>query len=330
MRTMRTIGHALVPLLLLTGGLGSVDPAEQQLLSSARDLVNIRSTDGNPFQLEADIRLQINVPQDGHLTWKWAAKTAWSQEITLGDYTQINVRQADTLYISRNGSFTPLRVSELEDLVDIFRADVELQIDKVKHENTNGNDSQCMQVRPRSGPHVGNTKRELCIDRATKEILSDEVREDHEFRRKEFTDFAPFRWHRYPRQLKLLENGSAVVKVWVTSLQDATFDERTFVPPPGAIARRQCEHMIHPVPLKTPNPAYPRSAAQNRMSGTVTVALTVLPDGSVTDLHVVGGAGREMDQVTEQTVRKWKFKPAMCGAEPVADDIHVQVNFSTR
>jgi TonB family protein len=52
------------------------------------------------------------------------------------------------------------------------------------------------------------------------------------------------------------------------------------------------------------------------MGGTATVALTVLPDGSVDNVQLVGSAGHEMDQVTQEIVKTWKFKPAMCGDEP--------------
>jgi protein TonB len=50
-------------------------------------------------------------------------------------------------------------------------------------------------------------------------------------------------------------------------------------------------------------------------------------DGSVDNVQLVGSAGREMDQVTQEIVKTWKFKPAMCGDEPVAYDIRVEVSF---
>ena len=327
---MRIIAHSLILLLAVSGCLAGVGPADQQLLISASDLVNIRSADAKPFQLEADIRLQFTVPQDGHFTWKWAAKDLWVQEIQMGDYSEIRIRKTDNLYINRNAPFTPLQVIQLQDLVNVFSADADSEIKKVKHQAVGGIESECMEVRPRSGRPTSHAKTEVCINRATKDVLSEDTRDGAEYRRKEFTDYASFREHRYPGQLKLLVNGSAAVKVWVTSLQNASFEEGTFAPPPGSIVRRQCEHMSLPKPVKTPDPAYPRSAAQKRIGGTVTVALTVLPDGSVDDVHLVGSASREMDEITQQTVKMWRFKPAMCGNEPVAEDIHVQVNFRTR
>jgi TonB family protein len=95
----------------------------------------------------------------------------------------------------------------------------------------------------------------------------------------------------------------------------------------NAIARRQCEHMIHPEAIKTPDPPYPGSAIQRHTEGTSTVALTVLPDGTVEYVNLIGSAGHDMDQVTQEIVKTWKFKPAMCGNEPVAVDIRVEMTF---
>jgi protein TonB len=85
--------------------------------------------------------------------------------------------------------------------------------------------------------------------------------------------------------------------------------------------------MRHPIPVKTPDPAYPKSASQNRLMGDTTVAMTVLANGSVTDVRLVGSAARSMDDATLQTLKGWKFKPAMCGTEPVVSDIEVVVSF---
>ena len=61
--------------------------------------------------------------------------------------------------------------------------------------------------------------------------------------------------------------------------------------------------------------------------GDVTVAMTVLIDGSVTDIYLIGSATGSMDDATLQTLKSWRFKPAMCGADPVVSDIQVVVHF---
>ena len=57
------------------------------------------------------------------------------------------------------------------------------------------------------------------------------------------------------------------------------------------------------------------------------VVMTVLADGSVSNIQLVGSAARSMDNATLETLKGWKFKPAMCGTEPVVSDIHVVVSF---
>ena len=60
--------------------------------------------------------------------------------------------------------------------------------------------------------------------------------------------------------------------------------------------------------------------------GDTIVAMTILTDGSVSGIQLVGSAARSMDDATLQTLRSWKFKPAMCGADPVVSDIEVVVS----
>jgi hypothetical protein len=46
----------------------------------------------------------------------------------------------------------------------------------------------------------------------------------------------------------------------------------------------------------------------------VTVSLTVEP---VSNVQLLVSGGYEMDRVSQQILKTWKFKPAMCEAEPV-------------
>ena len=326
------MGRVVCILMLLFANGASLfgdDSVGQQLLKTSSDQVDIRS-DGRPFRLEADFTAHINVPQNGHLTWQWMSKNLWSQEIVLGEYRQLNIRKGDTLYISRNLPFTPSRITELLDLLVVLSADAdEWLVKKTSRQVNAGIAAECMEVHARER-QLSKAKKTVCVDPSTMEVLSIETKDETDLRRKEFNDYQSFRDHRYPRQLHLFVNGSLGLKVQINSLSDQTFDEAAFIPPAGAIARRQCEHMAHPQPLKTPDPAYPRSAAQNHLGGTVTVSLTVLPDGSVENVQLVGSAGHEMDQVTQEILKTWKFKPAMCGDEPVASDLRVEVNFRVR
>jgi len=317
-----------ISFFLVTACFGAVDPALEKELVGAGELVNIRGSDGKPFQMEVSFHAQVNVPLEGHLTLRWKDENHWQQEISLGDFRETQVKSGDTAFTKRNGPFTPLRVVEAVDLLRVFSIDPEYwKIKKAKHTETL--DSDCIEVRPRSHEQWS-PERRICLQHATEEVGAEDYKDDQEIRRKEFSGYITFGSHQYPKHLKLLVNGSVALNAQVDSLRESSFEGAVFMPPPGAIARRQCKHMVHPVAIKQPDPAYPRSAVQNGMGGTATVTLTVLPDGSVTDVQLIGSAGHEMDKVTEETVRKWKFKPAMCGDEPVAADIRVEVNFALK
>jgi protein TonB len=82
--------------------------------------------------------------------------------------------------------------------------------------------------------------------------------------------------------------------------------------------------------VKQPDPLYPKSAIQNRVMGDTTVSMTVFVDGSVGEIQLLGSSTHSLDDATLQTLKGWKFKPAMCGAEPVVSDIQVVVNFRLR
>lgn len=345
----RAIGRVLLLPLAVSGCLAVVNPADQQLLTAVSERVGIRSPGAKPFQMDADFMAQSVVPEHGHLTWEWAAEDLWSQEITMGDYRQVNVRKGDTLYISRNAAYTPLRISQLQDLLNVFSPEGGgWQVKKIRYQVEGGIPSECLEIHARPVPHVWNPKRTLCINRATKDVLTDEsrdegdayspttkevltgeARDEEEYSRKTFSDYQPFREHSYPRQLTLFMHGIATLKVKVSSLEETTFDESDFDPPRGAIVRRQCEHMIRPEPIRAPDPYVKFSSPQNT-GGTAVVALTVLPNGSADNVHLVETAGHDMDQVTQAIVKTWKFKPAMCGNEPVAYDIRVGVTFRPR
>lgn len=295
----------------------------EQLLEEIKSASDIFSG-GEPFQLDADFTVQLTTPQVGHLTWKWAAKDLWVQEFTMGGYREMDLRKGESLYIRRNISFTPLHLWELKGLLAVDSISPNhWQVKKLKSPEGPG---ECMELRSLSRSGHG-WKRQICIDPATKDLLSDELKSDSELRRKEFSEYQAFGTHRFPHSVKLVVDGSAVVKATVNGLQTKSFEPDVFSPPSDAIVRRECENKIPAVALKTPNPTYPSSQLRNGITGTSVVSLTILPDGSVDNVHLIGSSTHEMDAVTQQIVKTWKFKPAMCGNEAVTSDAQITVNF---
>jgi TonB family protein len=306
---------------------GATDPAAQALLIAAASQVNlIDDRSDGPFQLDVDFHAQMRLAAQGHLTFKWAGKDHWWRRVAMGDFEQIDIRNGDMLYTSRNAGFTPVRIGELFSLLQLPGHPAARVAKKQKLRVRDGIALSCLQVEE----SVHGKTHEVCVN-SSKEILSEEWMDaPDEHRQEQFSGYFDFRAHRYPRNLELVVDGSKVITANVTNLATASFDPGLLVAAPGAIERRQCADMKPPVPLKTPEPMYPSSNSQNGLMGDSTVAMTVLADGSVSDIQLVGTATHSMDEATLQTLKGWKFKPAMCGSEPVVLDIEVVTSFRLR
>jgi TonB family protein len=304
------------------------DSAAQQLLVAAELQSSLFHGQVSPFELDIDFIAQVNVPTRGQMTLKWAAADRWWRKIVLGTFEQIDVRNGEKLHITRNIAFTPIPVRELIDLVEFAEGPEQLVVKKPKQRAENGVQMVCLLVEPKA---MKGKSHEVCIDSLTHDLLSDQWEESTDERpRAEYSDYFDFGAHRYPRHLELRENGSKRVDAKVRSLTTVPFDESLLVPPQGAVERRECVDMKPAIPIKTQDPLYPWSANENRLAGNTTVVMTVETDGSVAGIHLIGSSLRSMDDVALHTLRTWKFKPAMCGMDPIVSDVQVVVKFRTR
>jgi len=323
--------HRLMPkyflfIFLLALPCAAADSAAPQLLDSAHKLVDIRSDDSKPFQLEADFTALLDKPYAGHLTLRWSAKDLWQIDVTMDTFTLREVFKGDAVYITRNASSTPLRVVEMINLANVYEDKLHIwEARKVKYSTDNDVSKDCLQMH---ASHQDSYNRVLCIESTTHDILSDRTGNDKSFHINQFSDYRPFGAHRYPWHMQQIENGHTIVEIHVTSLQDATFDPSIFVPSASAIARRQCESMKHPEIRNHPDPRYPPAAQNAKFQGQSIVTITVEVDGSVSNPQLLQTAGRsDVDQAAIDAVKQWTFKPAMCGTDPVVTDINVDVNF---
>jgi len=93
-------------------------------------------------------------------------------------------------------------------------------------------------------------------------------------------------------------------------------------PPPGSPLSE-----VSPHPIFAPDPSYPDAARLRGVSGEVTLAVDVLPDGSTNNIRIVKSLDPALDQAAVETVARWKFKPATKGGIPVKAEVKVAVSF---
>lgn len=304
-------------------GSGGPNPAAQQLLVAAEQQADLFHDPMRPFQLEVDFTAQLNVPTKGHMTLKWEAKDRWWSRVVISGFEQIRIQNGEIQYTSRNLSFTPVRIVDLNSLLHFAENSEGLMATKEKNHARDGVETTCMQAQRKNridGVH------KICVDAVSHEVLSDQWQLPvHEWHKEAFTDYVEFQGRRFPRRLELEVDESRLIQANVTSLKAAPFDQTLLVPPQGAIERRLCAGMEPPVALKHRGPAYQGFAVLGGSVRETAISMTILTDGSVGDIQLVSEGDRLFNDTLVKAIKTWKFKPAMCGADPVIADMQMFV-----
>jgi len=76
-----------------------------------------------------------------------------------------------------------------------------------------------------------------------------------------------------------------------------------------------------------PDPDYSEEARKAKLSGTVVLSLVISAEGVPKDIKVVGPLGDGLDEKAVETIKTWKFQPAMKDGEPVALPAVIEVQF---
>ncbi len=80
-----------------------------------------------------------------------------------------------------------------------------------------------------------------------------------------------------------------------------------------------------------PDPIYPKTALDQGLEGTVTLTITVGPNGEVLDVAVSASSGHaSLDQAAVRAVKRWTFTPGLQKGKPAAGKIKVPFRFLNR
>jgi TonB family protein len=82
-----------------------------------------------------------------------------------------------------------------------------------------------------------------------------------------------------------------------------------------------------PIPIFKPEPEYTEEARNAKYQGTAVLWIVVDATGAVTDCKVLKPLGKGLDERAVETVKTWKFKPAMRNGTPVPVRVMVEVAF---
>jgi hypothetical protein len=310
-----SLGHILAICLLATGSVvmsAQQNGALEQSLALAQKQSDIFNRAPRPFLLEADLTIQLAVPTPGRLTIQWQSKNHWRRQLEFGDYKESVVRVGEWEYAQRNVGFAPLRTVDLVELVQFAKSAPHFAPNRARTRKVGGTPLACIEL----WSIESRSSFELCTDPATHEIAS--IRPwiyGVDGGNAAFSGYADFEGMRYPTHLELSIGKSIAVSVNITKLEEQPVDANLLKPPAGAIERRYCDVMTPPRMIHQPD------------LGTITddvhvrFQVTILKDGTVDSVQVIGQNSAKAADRIRKAYKDVKYKPAMCGTEPVIADI---------
>jgi TonB family protein len=76
-------------------------------------------------------------------------------------------------------------------------------------------------------------------------------------------------------------------------------------------------------------PTYPEEVRKAKIGGTVVLFVEITTSGTVTNVVVLQGLGKGLDECAVSAMKQWKFAPATKDGRPVAVMMTVEMNYST-
>ncbi len=307
-----------------------VDGAE--FMAKVRDATNIRAAGSPAFRLVAHFEAvklhQSTGPIRGSVLLNWISPGEWREEINFLDFSQFRVASRGKLWTARDAPLEPLPVYWAEQLMD-FRSSWILtpgeDTGRSKTRRHKGVDVLCLEVTGNSGD-----QRKLCANTAS--FLPITIEETAQaMQLAEFGDYGSWANKRFPRHFQGFDNDRKVIELWVDELGPNQENASSLlIPPAGAAIADWCDDAQPPRILSVVPPRYPDEALHNVATGNVAVYGVVDVDGAVQEPAVVESAGKALDSASLAVVPQWRFRPAMCGDNPIPMEIVIEIRFTLR
>lgn len=116
----------------------------------------------------------------------------------------------------------------------------------------------------------------------------------------------------------------SVIAACVCSL---TFDWHGVNAKTFTLGTQASSKVTKPEPIFNPEPKIPAQLHENCFKSCCIAKFLVSPNGA-TDVKLLSSSGStEIDEITLQTLRTWKFKPATLDGEPVEGVRKIQIEF---
>jgi hypothetical protein len=246
----------------------------------------------------------------------------WRSELRVEDYLEVKLVRDNKLYIYRS---TPLpvpllgKLAETDHYWDKLAEDGDAKLGDVAKKKAQNQTANCFDVK-------GEQRHRLCFDPERNVLL--EVLDAR--RAVEFTNYSDVDGHFFPGKITVLleleKQEKPVLVVENIQVMKAQFAATAFAIPPHAMEFDTCENMVAAKPLETPAPEFSSMAMRRNMGApAINVYGIIRKDGNLENVKILT-SDAEVQQTIMETVKKWRYTPAMCGTTPVATEKEIQVS----
>jgi hypothetical protein len=258
---------------------------------------------------------------EGMLTETWAGPDKWREEYAFTDFRETVVGGKDKYWVVRNTDYEFPLVNTVHQMLgsNFKRVAESSRVKKIRQLKKNGLSLTCVDL------DYGRSMAEqtLCFDRSNNLEVSREV---HNLVLIEYSDFMPFAGKRVPRTIREWVEGRLRTEAHVEELAEVPAPETSlFVAPAGAEEWEVCDNMQPPRALNTPDPAFPASVSAT--FDRTELYVVIAADGTFQATAMSSSGGPAFSMAALQGVKRWRFRPAMCGDRPIRSYINVIINF---
>lgn len=312
----------------------SPHPDAQALLDDMRNRCDIMEPGAPAFRLTARLKTgggSGRPSMEGSVVLTWLSPGTWREEIRLPGFEQGRVAREGKVWTARSLAFEPVRVWQLEELLDIYeRCSVGPgeTPSEIKNGKEGGARVRCVEI---AGSTPGNPGADVCADMQSG--LPAQIRDKGYFGDPwvvtyKYGEYAPWGGKQFPRWMRAFEGANLAVEVRAELNPPPPVDASMLAPPPQAVESDGCDHPMPAYAIDEVRPRYPELAMSARRQGMVSLYLVVAADGSVEHLAVARSTGPDFDAASTEAVKRWRYHPASCGGKPVESERVENITFS--
>jgi hypothetical protein len=296
--------------------------------SSARDLLAAAHQASGldqsaPYEVFASVVINPGAPNEkkGRIMI-YRDKDRFRYDLQVEEYHEMKLVLGSKLYLARSSPYPVPGLSRLQELDrawDRLSEDGDAKLGDVSQKKVQHVPAACFDVK-------GEQKHRLCFDPARKVLL-----ESLDQRMAiEFSDYTSLGQMLFPRKITaLLELPTLerpVLTVENIEVSKANFEPAAFAIPDHAIEFDTCDNQQPAKPVKTPNPQFSNTEQRKNIgTPTINVYAIVGKDGNLENVMVLS-SDADLRNTALETLKKWRYTPAMCGSTPVASELETQVS----